>query len=139
MGGCGYGNGGDGIGGCAGSLGFGGAFPGGQGGFLGGARGDGGGCGGGEGGSSSTLSPYRENVLELCRAASIENQVLRNHILFDQKETGRVAQRHRNGLDEGHGAHVVAVQKSRGLHQMAREETKLANFDAAQLLNSTTV
>ena len=60
-------------------------------------------------------------------------------MLYDQNVTGRVAQKHNNGLAEGHGGHLVIVQKSRGLHQAVRVEMTPANLDATQPLNSTTV
>ena len=53
-------------------------------------------------------SPYKENERTFCREASIENQLLRNQLFFDQNETGRVAQVHID--DVGQGSQAVFVQ-----------------------------
>ena len=97
-----------GLGGGVGGSGLGGACLGGHGGMLGGEGGDGGGLGGGEGGDSSIRSPYKERAREFFKEASLENHVLRNHVLRDQKETGRVAQVHKDVV--GQGSHITAVQ-----------------------------
>ena len=51
--------------------------------------------------------PKRVKFLALCFMDSVVNHVLRNHTLYDQNETGRVAQVQ---IKFAQGGHAVVVQ-----------------------------
>ena len=64
--------------------------------------------------------PYNEKLRTSFRASSFEYHSFMNQVVADQNEMGSVAQGHK-GLVDGHGSHVIDVQKFNGLlHQALR-------------------